>query len=200
MSFTSAPGPSSPMAVPPTTIAGHAVTVDDAAGGTMNLRIGLRGQPLVGLARALLKLDGVRVTGGPEGTGGGRRYIVSCLGFKMVLSSAFEEGDGVARALVSREPQPPLAVLSELGSVLDRLMSPPVSSPPIGPGARRPGTRQREGREGAEPADEKARSSGSSLSPVSSLQRSALRPGKPLVRRTELKRKTPLARGPFRKS
>jgi len=141
----------------------------------MNLRIDLRGQSLAGLARALVKLDGVRVTGGPEGTDGGRCYLVSCQGFKMVLSAAIG-GDDVARALVSREPQLPLAVLSELGSVLDRLMSSPVSR--------------------ADPADEKARSSPSSLSPVSSLRRSALRPGKPLVRRTELKRKTPLARGP----
>ena len=117
----------------------------------MNLRIGLGGQPLVALARALVKLDGVRVTGGPEGMGGGRCYIVSCLGFKMVLSPPIEDGGDVARALVSREPQPPLAVLSELGSVLDRLMSPPISGPPIGPGAGRRGAPQREARAGSDP-------------------------------------------------
>jgi len=161
----------------------------------MNLRIGLGGQPLVALARALVKLDGVRVTGGPEGMGGGRCYIVSCLGFKMVLSPPIEDGDDVARALVSREPQPPLAVLSELGSVLDRLMSRPV-----GPGARHRGAPQREEREDADFADDAAPSSRSSLSRASSLRRSALRPGKPLVRRTELERKTPLVRSPFPKS
>ena len=158
----------------------------------MNLRIGLGGQPLVALARALVKLDGVRVTGGPEGMGGGRCYIVSCLGFKMVLSPPIEDGGDVARALVSREPRPPLAVLSELGSVLDRLMSRPV-----GPGARHRGAPQREEREDTDLAADAAPSS---LSRASSLQRSALRPGKPLVRRTKLERKTPLVRSPFRKS
>lgn len=166
----------------------------------MNLRIGLEGKPLVALARALVKLDGVRVTSGPESAGGGRCYIVSCLGFKMVLSSRVEDAGDVARALVSREPQPPLAVLSELGSVLDGLMSPPLSSPPVASGVQRRAAIERAGGKSADPANDAASPSRSSLSPASSLQRSALRPGQPLVRRTELRRKTPLARGPFRRS
>ena len=155
------------------------------------MRIDLRGEPLVTLARALVKLDGVRVTGGSEGMSGGRCYIVSCLGFKMVLSSTIDDGDEVARALVSREPQPPLAVLSELGSVIDQLMSPPVA-----PGARKRSGPTIEGRDGVDPDDDTAASSRSS---ASALRSTALRPGKPLARRTALKRKTPLARSPSNK-
>jgi hypothetical protein len=178
------------------TIAGHAVTVDGMAGGLVNLRIDLRGEPLIALARSLVKLDGVRVTGGPEGTGRGRCYVVSCLGFRMVLSPPVEGSGDVALALVSREPRPPLAVLSELGSVLDRLLSaPPPSPPPASPLRGRVTSEEEEGDDQAE--GEVARSSLSSSS--SSLRRSALRPGKGLARRTELKRKTPLGRGPFRR-
>jgi hypothetical protein len=175
---------SSLAATRPLTIAGHAVTLDGMAGGIMNLRIGLRGEPLIALARALVKVDGVRVTGGPEGTGRGRCYVVSCLGFKMVLSSPVEGGDDVAVAVVSREPQPPLALLSELGSVLDRLMTTP--SPAV-----RGRVTAREERDGETDAQVQK----SSLS----LRQSSLRPGKALARRTELKRKTPLRRGPFRR-
>lgn len=183
-----APISASPAAAPPATIAGHTVTLDGMAGGIMSLRISLRGEPLVALARALLKLDGVRATAGPEGTGRGRSYVVSCLGFKMALSSPVEDGGDVAVALVSREPRPPLALLSELGTVLDRLMSTPPPSPP--PAVRGRVTARGEGDEETD-ADVQPSSS--------SLRRSALRPGKALARRTELKRKTPLGRSPFRR-
>ena len=160
----------------------------------MNLRVALRGEPLIAFARSLVKLDGVRVSGGPDGTGRGRGYVVSCLGFKMVLSSPFEDRVDVALALVSREPRPPLAVLSELGSTLDRLMSVPPAGLPSPSPVRGRVTSEEEGE--SEPAGGDA--SRSSLS-SSSLRPSALRPGKALVRRTELKRKTPLGRGPFRR-
>ena len=45
-------------------IARHAFTVCDRAGGLLNLRITLGGAPLVALVRTLAELDGVRVTGG----------------------------------------------------------------------------------------------------------------------------------------
>ena len=48
------------------TIAGHTVASLDRAGGMLSLRIGLHGGTLADLARALGKLDGVRVTSGPQ--------------------------------------------------------------------------------------------------------------------------------------
>src|SRR4051812_34175216 len=178
------------MSSSPPAIAGHAVTVESMAGEIMSLRIGLRGEPLVALARALMKLDGVRVTAGPESTGRGSCYTVSCLGFKMVLSSPPLEGRGdVALALVSREPRPPLALLSEVGSVLDALMSAlPASAPrPVRGGAS------------ASKQDSEEVTGAGVRTSSSSLHRSTLRPGKALARRTELKRKTPLRRAPFRR-
>jgi hypothetical protein len=165
------------------TIAGHPFVVRDRAGGVLNLHVGLGGQPLVALARALAKLDGVRVTGGPEGAGRARCFLVHCPGFKMVLSVAEGDDDDFALALVSRAPQAALAVMSDLGSLLERVMSEPP--PPVA----------------ATPA---ARFVSSRTSPSSrtssSLRGSALAQGKPLGRTTELRRKTPLARGPFRRS
>jgi hypothetical protein len=157
------------------TIAGRPFVVGDRAGGVLNLRIALGGEPLVALARALAKLDGVRVTGGPEGAGRDRCFLVHCLGFKMVLSVA--EGDDVALALVSRAPQAALAVMSDLGSLLERVMSEPPSPPPVERFAPPRATRT-----------------------SSSLRGSSLAQGKPLARKTGLTRKTPLSRGPFRRS
>jgi len=153
-------------------IAGRPFVVRDRAGGVLNLQIALGGEPLVALARALAKLDGVRVAGGPESTGRERCFLVHCLGFKIVLSVA--EGDDVALALVSRAPQAALAVMSDLGSLLERVMSepPPPAEPHVPP-----------------------RSSGRA-----SLRGSKLVQGKPLRRTTALRRKTPLSRGPFRRS
>ena len=93
-------------------IAGHAFTVCDRAGGLLSLRIALGGAPLVALVRTVATLDGVRVTGGPTSPGPERGFVVHCPGFKMVLSVP-EEGADFATALVSRTPQATLAVVSE---------------------------------------------------------------------------------------
>jgi hypothetical protein len=149
------------------TIAGHSVALVDRAGGMLSLRISLGEGSLDELARALAKLDGVRVTSGPEGFGGDRCCVAHCPGFKMVVSSPGRE-EGFALALVSRAPQAALSVMSDLGAALERLMSLP---PPV-----------------PEPAP---------ATTPSSLRRSPLARGKPLARKTALRRKTPLARGRF---
>ncbi len=113
----------SPDAVAPT-IAGHSFTRRELAGGMLRLRIALGGGDLVGLARRLAKLEGVRVTGGPGGDRE-RSFLVSCSGFKMVLSCPADEPADSAAALVSRAPAAALTVVSDLGSLLDRLMSEP---------------------------------------------------------------------------
>lgn len=159
----------------PPTIAGHAFALQDRASGMLNLRIALRGTSLAAFARALAKLGGVRVTGGHEGAAHARCYLVHCLGFKMVLSAPSEETADFALALVSRTPQAALAVMSDLGNILERLMNEPLQL--------------------FEPASAEARSVQRKSTP---LRRSALQQGKPLARRTELRRKTPLARGRFR--
>ena len=153
-------------------LAGHAFTVCDRAGGLLNLRIALGGAPLVVLVRTLAELDGVRVTGGPTSTGP-ERFVVHCPGFKMVLSVP-EDGADFATALVSRTPQATLAIMSELGSHLERLMSEPPRLPEPAAVAHHGVTR-----------------------PSLPLRRSTLKRGKPLARTAGLKRKTPLARSPF---
>ena len=154
-------------------VAGHAFTVCDRAGGLLNLRIALGGAPLVVLVRALAKLDGVRVTGGLTGADPERGFVVHCPGFKMVLSVP-EDGADFATALVSRTPQATLAIMSELGSDLERLMSEPPPLPEPAP-VESPGVTR----------------------PSRPLRRSTLKQGKPLARTAGLKRKTPLARSPF---
>jgi hypothetical protein len=154
-------------------LAGHTFTVCDRAGGLLNLRVALGGAPLVALIRTLAALDGVRVTGGPTSTGPERGFVVQCPGFKMVLSVP-EDGADFATALVSRTPQATLAVVSELGSHLERLMSEPPRLPEPAP-VESPGV----------------------IRPSLPLRRSTLRQGKPLARTTGLKRKTPLARSSF---
>ena len=156
-------------------LAGHAITISERAGGLLNLRVALGGAPLVALVRTLAKLDGVRATGGPTTTGPERVFVVHCPGFKMVLSVP-EDGADFANALVSRTPQATLAVMSQLGSDLERLMSEPPRPPEPAPVESRGVTR-----------------------PSLPLRRSTLKQGKPLARTTGLKRKTPLARSPFKR-
>jgi hypothetical protein len=157
------------------TIAGHTVAALDRAGGLLSLRVGLQGGSLADLARALGKLDGVRVTtGGPEAAGRERCYVAHCPGFKLVVSSPAGEAGDFALALVSRTPQAALSVMSDLGATLERLMSMP-SPPPL-----------------ADVVSRKA--PGSALVRKTAL----LSPGKPLARKTALRRRTPLARGRFR--
>jgi hypothetical protein len=151
-------------------IAGHPVLSQERAGGLLNLRVALGGAPLVTLARALARLDGVRVTTGPEAEGRQRCYLVHCAGFKLVLSTPGADPADDALALVSRAPQAALALMSELDVLLDGLMKDP---PPVEAPAPEPAARPR---------------------------RSALRQGAPLARKTPLQRKTPLARGSFKRA
>jgi hypothetical protein len=148
-------------------IAGHSFALQDRGKDVLSLRIALGGVSLVALAGSLARLSGVRVTGGPEGASRQRGYLVHCLGFRMVLSAPADGTADVALALVSRAPHVGLAMMSDLASVLERLMTetPQLSGP----------------------------------APIEPPRRSALQQGKPLARKTELKRKTPLARSPFKR-
>jgi hypothetical protein len=155
-------------------MAGHTLLAHERAGGLLNLRVALHGAPLVALAKKLAQLDGVRVTTGPETADRQRCYVVHCSGFKMVLSAP--DGDQ-AVALVSRTPQAALALMSELGALLEQLMRDP---PPEAVEARSGLTRAPETAARSKP-----------------LRRGGLQPGKPLARSTGLTRKTPLARTRF---
>jgi hypothetical protein len=154
---------------------GNPFTVCDRADGLLNLRIALRGAPVVVLVQALAKLDGVRVTGGHTSTVPERGFVVHCPGFKMVLSVP-EDGADFVTALVSRTPKETLAVISELAGDLERLMSEPPRLP--------------------EPAPVESHGVTRSSLP---LRRSTLKQGKPLARTARLQRKTPLARSPFKR-
>jgi hypothetical protein len=160
------------------TIAGHpfawAGMTGGPGGGILSLRIGLRGGTLVGLARALGRLAGVRVTSGPAIASRGDCFLIHCPGFKLVLSAP-APGEDLAPALVSRAVAPTLAVPCELSEALSGLMNVPSLPAP------------RTSKRGPET---------SPLSPqTSTLRRTGLQPGKTLARRTPLQRKTPLGRG-----
>ncbi|HVV51418.1 MAG TPA: hypothetical protein VHO06_17240 [Polyangia bacterium] len=156
------------------TLAGHtfawAGMTGGAAGGILSLRVRVAGGALVELARALGRLDGVRVTSGPPIAARGDCFLVHCPGFKMVLSAP-APGDDVAQALVSRTLTPALAIPCELADALEGLMRAPsaVAAPP--PAEAPPSPRS------------------------STLRRAALQPGKTLARKKPLARKTPLGRG-----
>jgi len=164
------------------TIGGHTfASAGGAAGGILNLRVSLRGT-LADLARALARIEGVRVTSGPAIASRGDCYLVHCPGFKMVLSAP-ASGGNFAPALLSRTGDPTLPTLAmtcELSAAFASLMrSPPPVAPPSGEAA---------------PAERSA-------SPkTSTLRRAALQPGKTLARKAPLKRKTPLGRGRWSKS
>jgi hypothetical protein len=151
------------------TIAGHRILGLDRAGGLLSLTVALHGGALVEWGRALAKLDGVRVISGPGGLGRDRCYLVTCPGFKLVLSTPEGQSADTALALVSRAPQAALTVISELGAQLERLMTVPA---PV-----------------AEPVVTAAPKT------TFSQRRSSLAPGKPLARTAPLQRRTPLARG-----
>jgi hypothetical protein len=172
------------------TIAGHtfasAGMAGGAAGGILNLRVSLGGGTLVVLARALARLEGVRVTSGPAISSRGDCYLVHCPGFKMVLSAPAPGGD-FAPALLSRtiessessESTPPkLTLTCELSAVFASLMRPPA--PPL-------------------PREEAPTAERAASPKTSTLRRAALQPGKTLARKTPLRRKTPLGRGGWSK-
>lgn len=160
------------------TVAGHlfswAGMTAGPGGGIVSLRVGLRGSSLVALARALARLEGVRVTSGPPIAARGDCFLVHCPGFKLVLSMPDPNGD-FGHALLSRANAPVLAVTCELSAALAGLMAP------------RPRPRQTPSPELAGPERAGPR--------TSTLRRSPLQPGKTLVRKASLARKTPLGRG-----
>jgi hypothetical protein len=162
------------------TIAGYtfawAGKVGGTPGGILNVRVALRGTGLADLARALGRVEGVRVTSGPAMTAGGECYLVHCTGFKMVVSSP-APGTDTAQGLVSRTIEATGALTSELSVALDRL----TKAIP-GTAARAPLT----------PEPVVAGRAGSSSS---TLRRTPLRPGKTLARKAPLARRTPLRRG-----
>jgi hypothetical protein len=166
------------------TLAGHAFTVEGATGGRsvgmtggmLNLSISLGDRALADLARALARLEGVRVTSGPAIVSRGDCYLVHCPGFKMVLSMPAHAGD-FAQALLSRAIEPALAVTCETASVFARLMSASA-----GPGQAR-------AREAESAAEQNA------WQETRTLRRATLQAGKTLARKTPLVRRTPLARG-----
>jgi hypothetical protein len=164
------------------TIAGYALAwagmTGGAAGGLLNLRVGLRTSTLVDLARALARLPGVRVTSGPPISTRGDCYLVHCPGFKMVLSAP-ALGDDAAQALVSRTAPPALAVPCPLSDALAELMT------------------VRPGRPPAEAQEPQAPAAQTSSPRTSTLRRAPLQPGKTLAHKKPLLRKTPL--GPGRK-
>jgi hypothetical protein len=161
-------------------IAGYVFAVEgQPTGGMLNLRVALKNAPLVDLARALGKLEGVRVTVGPAIVSRGDCYVVHCPGFKLVLS-ATAPGSDFAQALLSRAIEPALTISCQLTQLFGRLMKAPPPRP-TGTSERQPATGDRAPR-----ADWMG---------TSTLRRTALQPGKTLARKTPLTRKTPLGRG-----
>lgn len=193
-SFGTLPGGRVANDVASATIAGYTFAWAGITGGTpgglLNVRIALRGKALADLARALARVEGVRVTSGPAMAAGGECYLVHCPGFKIVLSSP-EVGTDTAQGLVSRTVEPLVSVTSELAIALARLMreGPPAAVKPRRP---KPVAEDRAQPPLEAPAD---RDDGPL---TSTLRRAPLRPGKTLARKAPLARRTPLRRGPKR--
>lgn len=178
------------------TIAGHPFAVEANGvlpGGMLSLRIFLGSAPLMDLARALSKLEGVRVTSGPAIVSRGDCYLVHCPGFKLVLSSPVPAGD-FAQALLSRTIEPILAITCELAVVFTRLMSPP---PPAAEQGRANKPRQLGKTENRPASSAGTQNGGGGWAKTSVLRRTTLQPGKTLLRKTPLARRTPLARSRF---
>src|SRR5579871_822069 len=162
------------------TVAGYGLAwagmTGGAAGGLLNLRVGLRTSALVDVARALARVPGVRVTSGPAISTRGDCYLVHCPGFKMVLSAP-ALGDDAAQALVSRTAPPALVVPCPLSEALTDLMG------------------VRPLRPAAEAQEAPAPGAAPPTTSTSTLRRAAPQPGKTLARKKPLLRKTPLGRG-----
>ena len=171
------------------TIAGHTFAwagitgmTGGGASGILNLRVGLRGSTLPELARALARLEGVRVTSGPAIASRGDCYLIHCPGFKLVLSAP-APGDDFAPALLSRTLAPALAVTCALSNAFADLMTTP-----------------RPRAEASAPARDPVDPSVDSAWPkTSTLRRASLQPGKMLARKTPLTRQTPIGRGRWSK-
>jgi hypothetical protein len=165
------------------TIAGHAFTVRERAGGLLRLRVSLHGGTMAEFALRLRALGGVRVVKGPEALVG--CYIAHCAGFKIVLST--DEADDAASALVSPTPggtAEPIQA-SDLSALLAGLMRKPTERPSDTSPWRKGFVFGK-----ASVAGRLADGTGSSR-----LRRTALAPGKPLSRKTPLRRKAPFGRG-----
>lgn len=179
------------------TIAGRAFSIRDRVGGLLNLRVALQDITASEFARDLAALGGVRVVRGPESLGRGNCFLAHCPGFKVVLSA--DEADGSISALVSRVPtELGSEEKSELRATLTLLMQGRVSRPSDTSPWRRGFTFGKPAKPspipGAPPVRQKAFSAASfsgkkKLSPSAQpLRQTALRPGKPLARKTPLLR------------
>jgi len=187
----------------PMTIAGRAFSIRDRAGGLLNLRVALHDSTASEFARDLAALGGVRVVRGPESVGHRNCFLAHCPGFKVVLSA--DEDDGSMSALVSRIPtELGSEEKSELSATLTLLMQGQVSWRSATSPWRRGFTFGKPAKPspipGAAPV-QKAFSAANfarkkKLSPSAQpLRQTALRPGKPLARKTPLVRHKPLRRG-----
>jgi len=165
-------------------VGGNGVIPGGVPGGILNVRVALRGTPLADLARALARVEGVRVTSGPRMTAG-ECYLVHCPGFKMVVSSP-APGTDTAQGLVSRTADAAVSVTSDLAVALDRLMRATPAAVVRAPIVVTP---EPIATTGTDP---------DSGPPNSTLRRAPLRPGKMLARKAPLARRTPLRRGPKR--
>lgn len=187
----------------PMTIAGRAFSIRDRAEGLLNLLVALPDSTASEFARDLGGLGGVRVVRGPESLGRGNCFVAHCPGFKVVLSA--NEADGSMSALVSRIPtELGSEEKSELSATLTLLMQGQVARRSATAPWRRGFTFGEPAKpppiSGAPPARQKAFSAASfgkkKLSPSAQpLRQTALRPGKPLARKTPLVRHKPLRSG-----
>lgn len=191
----------------PMIIAGRAFTIRDRAGGLLNLRVALQDSTASEFARDLAALGGVRVVRGPESLGRGSCFLAHCPGFKVVLSA--DEADGSMSALVSRVPtELGSEEKSELSATLTLLMQGQVSPRSATSPWRRGFTFGKSAKPSSVPGAplvrQKAFSAASflgkkKLSPSAQpLRQTALRPGKPLARKTPLVRHKPLRSGAHR--
>jgi hypothetical protein len=205
LSFPNPPMIAANNASSPMNIAGRTFSVHKQAGG-LHLRIALPDGTASDFARDLAKLGGVRVVRRPESVGRGTCFLAHCPGFKLVLST--DEAGGPMLALVSRAPvEVGSEKPSQLSDLLTVLMREQLSRPTGTSSSRNGFAFGKEARssqnKGAVPLRPKAFSaagfSGKKKPSLSAegqpLGQTALRPGKPLARRTPLSRKTPLRRG-----
>jgi hypothetical protein len=190
----------------PMNIAGRPFSIRERSGGLLNLRVALLGSSASQFARDLAALGGVRVVRGPESIGRGTCFLVHCPGFKVVLSPC--EAEAAISALVSRVPiEVGSEMTSELTATLTILMreqSPRPSDTSTWRKGFTFGRQQTSSRIAGAPQTQHQSFSAASFvgkrKPFQSgdaplLRQTALRPGKPLARKTPLTRRTPLARG-----
>jgi hypothetical protein len=194
---------------PPINIAGRPFSIRERAGGLLNLRVDLLGSSASQFAQDLAAQGGVRVVRGPESIGRGTCFLVHCPGFKMVLTAG--ESEAAMSALVSRVPiEVGSEMTSELTATLTILMREQPPRPSDTSTWRKGftfGIQQTSSRIAGAPQNQHQSFSAASFlgkrKPLEAgdaplLRQTALRPGKPLARKTPLTRRTPLAKGKSR--